>query len=39
VIGVEINAEWAELARKRVRADLSGSDYAARVAGQNALFG
>jgi site-specific DNA-methyltransferase (adenine-specific) len=39
VIGVEINRDWAELARERVRADLSGSDYAAQVAGQRTLFG
>ena len=39
VIGIEINAEWAEMARERVRADLSGSDYGARVSGQRALFG
>jgi site-specific DNA-methyltransferase (adenine-specific) len=39
VIGVEINREWAELARERVRADVSGSDYGARVSGQRALFG
>jgi site-specific DNA-methyltransferase (adenine-specific) len=39
VIGIEIHREWAELARERVRADVSGSDYASRVAGQRALFG
>ena len=39
VVGIEINADWAELARERVRADLSGSDYAAWVSGQRALFG
>jgi site-specific DNA-methyltransferase (adenine-specific) len=39
VIGIEINREWAEVARVRVRADVSGSDYAARMAGQRALFG
>jgi site-specific DNA-methyltransferase (adenine-specific) len=39
VVGMEINREWAEVARERVRADVSGSDYAARVAGQRALFG
>jgi site-specific DNA-methyltransferase (adenine-specific) len=39
VIGVEISREWAELARERVRADASGSDYAARASGQQALFG
>lgn len=39
VIGVEINAEWTELARERVRADVSGSDYGARANGQRALFG
>src|SRR6185503_13966661 len=39
VIGVEINREWAELARERVRADVCGSDYAARAGGQQALFG
>jgi site-specific DNA-methyltransferase (adenine-specific) len=38
VIGIEINREWAEVARERVRADISGSDYAARAAGQRALF-
>jgi site-specific DNA-methyltransferase (adenine-specific) len=39
VIGIEINREWAEVARERVRADVSGSDYAARTMGQRALFG
>jgi site-specific DNA-methyltransferase (adenine-specific) len=39
VVGIEINREWAEVARERVRADVSGSDYAARTAGQGALFG
>jgi site-specific DNA-methyltransferase (adenine-specific) len=38
VIGIEINREWAEVARERVRADVSGSDYAARASGQRALF-
>ena len=39
--GIEINREWAEVARERVRADVSGSgsDYVARVNGQRALFG
>jgi 16S rRNA G966 N2-methylase RsmD len=39
VVGIEICAEWAELARERARANLSGSDYGARVSGQRALFG
>jgi site-specific DNA-methyltransferase (adenine-specific) len=39
VVGIEINREWAEVAREQVRADVSGSDYAARMAGQRALFG
>jgi DNA modification methylase len=39
VIGMEINREWAELARERVRADVSGSDYAARAKWQQAPFG
>jgi site-specific DNA-methyltransferase (adenine-specific) len=37
-IGIEISSEWAEVARERVRADVSGSEYAARVSGQQALF-
>ena len=39
IVGIEINREWAEVAQERVRADVSGSDYAARAAGQKALFG
>jgi site-specific DNA-methyltransferase (adenine-specific) len=39
VVGIESNVEWAELARERVRADLSGIDYLARASGQRALFG
>jgi len=39
VIGIEINGERAEPARERVRADVSGSDYGARMSGQRALFG
>jgi site-specific DNA-methyltransferase (adenine-specific) len=38
VIGMEINRDWANLARERVRADVSGSDCAARARGQQALF-
>ena len=38
VIGIEINRGWAEVARERLRADVSRSDYAARTAGQRALF-
>ena len=38
VIGIEIHREWAELARERVRAEVSGSDYGARAAGQQSLF-
>ncbi|HVW28884.1 MAG TPA: DNA methyltransferase [Polyangiaceae bacterium] len=38
VLGIEISREWAELARERVRADASGSDYAALLRGQQALF-
>ena len=30
-IGIEINRDWAEVARERIRADVSGSDYAARM--------
>ncbi|HVW28874.1 MAG TPA: site-specific DNA-methyltransferase [Polyangiaceae bacterium] len=33
VLGIEINEQWAGLARERVRADLSGSDYAALASG------
>src|ERR1043165_6553715 len=36
VIGIEINREWAEVARERVWADVSGSDYAARHASLSA---
>src|SRR5262249_40694742 len=39
VIGIEIHREWAELARERIRADLSGSDYLTRARGQQPLFG
>ena len=39
IVGIEISAEWAELARERVRADLTGSAHEARAAGQRALFG
>jgi 16S rRNA G966 N2-methylase RsmD len=38
-IGIEINPEYAELARERCRAEESGSNYASRSAGQGALFG
>ena len=38
VVGIEINAYWAELARERLRADVSGSDYSARASGQRPLF-
>ena len=38
VIGIEINAEWAEVARERVRADVSGSNHEVRAAGREALF-
>lgn len=37
-IGIEISREWGELARDRIRADVGGSDFASRVAGQQALF-
>jgi site-specific DNA-methyltransferase (adenine-specific) len=37
-IGIEIGEEWAELARERVRAETTGSDYVARAVGQQALF-
>jgi site-specific DNA-methyltransferase (adenine-specific) len=39
VMGIEISGEWAELGRERVRAEVGGSDYLARVGGQQALFG
>lgn len=39
IIGMEINCQRAELARERVHADVSGSDYIARANGQQALFG
>jgi site-specific DNA-methyltransferase (adenine-specific) len=38
-IGIERKPEWAELSRERIRAELAGSDYAARSRGQGALFG
>ncbi|HVW30490.1 MAG TPA: hypothetical protein VHC69_34270 [Polyangiaceae bacterium] len=37
-IGIEINRDWAEVARERVRADVSRSDYAARMSGQQSMF-
>lgn len=38
-IGCELNAEWAELSRERLRAEESNSTLAARRAGQATLFG
>lgn len=38
-IGIERNAEYAEIARERIRAEQSMSHYASRRAGQVALFG
>ena len=38
-IGIERDAKFADIARERLRAEESGSHYAARAAGQGALFG
>ena len=38
VIGVEINAQWAALARERVRADIDSTNLTARAAGQLPMF-
>src|ERR1041385_614526 len=38
VIGVEINAQWAALARERVRADIDSTNLTARAAAQLPMF-